>query len=164
MGGGALTFFTAGWKRKSPASFRSSQIMGMRGTASMAACARRPPRRSPSCPSCCLSLAPRPSTPEVTRHAGPKIARRACWEMQSSPAQPPALSTAAVAHAHSSAGRAWKANLQPPSKGCLGMIVFLHLAAEPGQGGFLLPSQDLGSWPWPWRSCVGASALEPISL
>lgn len=34
--GGALTFFTAGWKRKSPASFRSSQIMGMRGTASMA--------------------------------------------------------------------------------------------------------------------------------
>lgn len=34
--GAALTFFTAAWKRKSPASFRSSQIMGMRGTASMA--------------------------------------------------------------------------------------------------------------------------------
>lgn len=48
-GGGvrdALTFFTAGWKWKSPASFRSSQIMGMRGTASMAAGARRPPDRS----------------------------------------------------------------------------------------------------------------------
>lgn len=31
-----LTFFTADWKWKSPASFRSSQIMGIRGTASMA--------------------------------------------------------------------------------------------------------------------------------
>lgn len=42
VGGGALTFFTAGWKWKSPASFRSSQIMGIRGTASMADSARPP--------------------------------------------------------------------------------------------------------------------------
>lgn len=40
VGEGALTFFTAGWKWKSPASFRSNQIMGMRGTASMVAGAR----------------------------------------------------------------------------------------------------------------------------
>ena len=35
-GEGVLTFFTADWKWKSPASFRSSQIMGIRGTASIA--------------------------------------------------------------------------------------------------------------------------------
>lgn len=113
--GEALTFFTAGWKRKSPASFRSSQIMGMRGTASMAASARRPPGRSPSRPSgcltCCLSRAPRPSAPEVTRHAVMKIARRARWEMQSPPAQPLGLSAAAVAHAQS-----------PPQEGLGGQI------------------------------------------
>lgn len=116
--GEALTFFTAGWKRKSPASFRSSQIMGMRGTASMAAGARRPPGRSPSCPSCCLRREPRPSAPEVTRHAGMKIARRACWEMQSPPAQPFGLSAAAVAHAQSppQKGRGERIS-SPPRKG-----------------------------------------------
>lgn len=109
--GEVLTFFTAGWKRKSPASFRSSQIMGMRGTASMAAGARRPPGRSPSCPSCCLSRAPRPSAPEVTCHAGMKIGRRACWEMQFPPAQSLGLGAAAIAHAQF-----------PPQEGRVGPI------------------------------------------
>lgn len=120
VGRAALTFFTACWKWKSPASFRSSQIMGIRGTASMADRARRPPDRSPQllqrlAQPCVL---PRPSEPEGTRHAGMKNARTALWEMKF----PPCPRSLAYLRSSVSAERA---NRQPEAKGFLGVVVFL---------------------------------------
>lgn len=144
-GRGTLTFFTAGWKWKSPASLRSSQIMGMRGTASMADSAHRPLGCSPAAPAAGSVACPAPPL----RAGRQSFCRDERWPhgllggaVPTPPARPSHMCSLVP-----STGRAWAANRQPEAKGFLGVVVFLHLTTRHGASGFPPPWPNIHAGP-----------------